>query len=130
MSLPLDFKENLYRTCLCVRRTDGSREILLYDLSYQDFDFSRCYLDQDGSCYCWINSYIEQSPDQPNDPVNTTLTKYRPTGEIEFVKEWNDNQHISYLRQLPDGTVYCTAESVPVWFRNPSGHGGLGKRKL
>lgn len=86
MSLPLDFKENLYRTCLCVRRTDGSREILLYDLSYQDFDFSRCYLDQDGSCYCWINSYIEQSPDQPNDPVNTTLTKYRPTGKLSLSK--------------------------------------------
>lgn len=103
-------EENLYRTCLCVRRMDGSREILLYDLSYQDFDFSRCYLDQDGSCYCWINSYIEQRPDQPNDPVNTTLTKYRPTGEIEFVKEWNDNQHISDLRQLPDGTVYLLVE--------------------
>ena len=87
---------------LYLYRMDGSRELLLQDISMD----SHCYLDQAENLYLWKNSAEIIHKDGSIETTMTTLQKYSPSRELLYEQQFDYGYDIQELRQTADGRVY------------------------
>ncbi len=89
---------------LCLYRPDGSREVLLSEISIKYPHHG--YLDQEGNLYWWHNSTIVKYPSGSIETINASLEKRLPSGEVLFDKQLDPGLDILNIRQAADGRVY------------------------
>ena len=92
---------------LYLYRLDGSRELLLQDISMK----SRCYLDQDGNLYLWKNSFETIYEDGSTETTETILQKYSPSRELLYEQQFEYGYNIQEIRQTADDKVYLFTSS-------------------
>lgn len=90
-------------------RADESWEQLLSGISREYIsDYTRnWYLDSEGNSYCW-NNLIESVHANGGGEVLKAqmLTKFLPSGEVQFTREWDSEDFLYGMCQLGDGKIY------------------------
>lgn len=90
-------------------RADESWELLLSGISKKYISqYSKYwYLDSEGNSYCWNNVISRFREDGGLETIrNVILTKFLPSGEVQFSREWDSGDSISGICQLQDGSIY------------------------